>query len=337
MRDFKRLAKGALQLSEAFTQGRSELPKNYFNLKEARSGYLLYFTLTNFAKTFHCLKQAAPFLSTGGPLRILDVGAGPGTAALACSSFFSDRPLEIVCLEQNKGILEDAKNLFEKWKNPNHRTHFQCASFPTFVKGSFDLIIAANFLNELGNVGHQRRAAEMLLKHLNPNGLLIIIDPALQKTTRTLMALRDQLLSAKACIVLAPCLHQANCPMLAANQRDWCHFYIDWECPKIIRAVDKLIGNKHDYLKMAYLILQKEAPSPQPSPSRGEGVQPWRVVSSPLITKGKRELILCGGFGVLKKIRRLDKEAAHIHDDFNTLSRGDIVQAEATVTLLKKF
>src|SRR3989338_4720835 len=88
MRDFKRLSLGAARLSEAFTQGRSELPKNYFNLKEARSGYLLYFLLPNVAKVWHCLKQAEDWMPKRQPLKILDVGCGAATAALARSSPF---------------------------------------------------------------------------------------------------------------------------------------------------------------------------------------------------------------------------------------------------------
>jgi len=55
--DLQFFAKGADLLSTAFTEGRSVLPKNYFNKKEFRSAYLLYFVLQNFVKVWKCLEQ----------------------------------------------------------------------------------------------------------------------------------------------------------------------------------------------------------------------------------------------------------------------------------------
>src|SRR3989338_5491945 len=80
--DLEFFGKGADLLSTAFTEGRRELQQNYLNKKEYRTAYLLYFTLINAAKVWHCLNQAAPFLPKNGPIRILDIGAGPGTTAL---------------------------------------------------------------------------------------------------------------------------------------------------------------------------------------------------------------------------------------------------------------
>src|SRR3989338_6349818 len=72
---------GVEELSDSFTRDRGERHKNYLNKKEARSAYLLYFTLTNFAKTYFLLDKILPFLPQGG-LKILDFGCGPGTGGL---------------------------------------------------------------------------------------------------------------------------------------------------------------------------------------------------------------------------------------------------------------
>jgi len=130
--------------------------------------------------------------------------------------------------------------------------------------------------------------------------------------------------------------------MLAFNQRDWCHFYIDWKCPVLIRQVDDIIRNRHDYLKMAYMIFRSPLFTihcPQSSSNT------WRVVSSPLISKGKRELVLCGDCGHLKKIDRLDKDKTPQNSGFDYMSRGDImewsgtsrVERENHIKVLKKF
>ena len=331
--DTRFFLKGVEELSDSFTRDRGERHKNYLNKKEARSAYLLYFTLTNFAKTYFLLDKILPFLPQGG-LKILDLGCGPGTGALALSSYFQNSPLEILSVDQNKNILKDAYHLFNQWRKPNHHLQLVCEDFHpknlSFIlkNKKFDLILAVNVFNEFKSLAEQNQLATQLQNHLTPEGILLLIDPALQKTTRPLMELRDQLLAKQKYRVLAPCLHQANCPMLAFNKRDWCHFYIDWKCPKIIREFDRELRNKHDYLKMAYLVL-KNGLTPAPSIShQGGGIKEWgiwRVVSSPLVSNGKVEFNLCGGKGELKKIRRLNKHRSPQNKDFDRMKRGDLV------------
>ena len=338
--DVQFFSRGAEMVSTAFTEERATLPKNYFNKKEFRSAYLLYFVLTNAAKVWKCLEQAAPHLGSG-PLRILDLGCGPATASLACAAFFQDRPLHIFGLEQNKGITKDAYGIWKKMafasglKIKNETV--DARNIKKILQGKkFDLVIAANFLNEF-----PRREQVILCEEvLNVAKIFIIIDPALQKTTRELMALRDRLVKNKSAQVLAPCLHQQNCPMLAANKRDWCHFYIDWKCPLIIREVDQIVGNKHDYLKMAYMILVRAKRCQQYTAGTF-----WRVVSSPLVSRGKKELILCGDNGELRKIDRLDKDKSYDNANFDYAKRGDILEwsgqtrvgQKDKIKVLKKF
>ena len=327
-KDVHFFAMGAAELSDAFTSGRRELPKNYFNRKEARSAYLLYFTLTNFAKILKCLHECARVSAfNSSDLDILDVGCGPGTAALACSSFFANRPLSITGVDQNREILKDASALFSMIGGPHHsfltiNEEIRPASIGQRLKGKrFDIIIAANVLNEVGGVKEQLRLCQTMLDdYLKDNGVVIVVDPALQKTTRALMEVRD-LLNAQ---ILAPCLHQDPCPMRAQNRRDWCHFYLEWKCPEIIRKVDRLLEIRHDYLKMAYLILKKSTPPSSPL-QKGSKIDLWRVVSSPLRSKGKCEFVLCGD-GRLKRICRLDRDRSDKNRVFDYVKRGDLIQ-----------
>lgn len=327
--DLKFFAKGASLLSTAFTEGRAEIPKNYFNKKEFRSGFLLYFLLPTFVKIWKCLEQTPPHLKNR-PLKILDLGCGPATASLACSTFFQNQPLEIFGYEQNANIKKDALALWKRLAPPHHHFHF--TQRPILTE-KIDLAIASYFFSELPFAEQMRLGCEVLKRA----DVFIVIEPALQKTTRQLMALRDKILERRWAQVLAPCLHQKNCPMLAANQRDWCHFYIDWKCPQLIREADQIVGNKHDYLKMAYMVfsslsLRAEAPAKQHGGSAKQfgGKQSsgdiWRVVSSPLISKGKRELILCGACGLLKKIERLGRDRTVQNAAFDQIRRGDIIE-----------
>ncbi|MBI3541022.1 MAG: hypothetical protein HY073_02655, partial [Deltaproteobacteria bacterium] len=53
--DYRFFAKGIEELNISFTQERGSLPKNYFNHKELRSGYILYFLPVNAIKVTHLL------------------------------------------------------------------------------------------------------------------------------------------------------------------------------------------------------------------------------------------------------------------------------------------
>lgn len=330
--DLKFFAKGALQLSEAFTALRRNLPRNYFNKKEYRSAYLLYFTLTNYAKMLKCLDEVFKHQNLiQSEYKVLDIGCGPATASLACSNFFASRfpnkNLGLFCLDQNREIIKDARNLFKllgssKHKFEAHARALNTRAINSLKLGRFDLIILANVLNELGGVKDQYQFCLSLIKHcLKPDGVLIILDPALRLTTRSLMEMRNLLIKNQSDLeIISPCLHKHPCPMFAQNRRDWCHFYLEWKCPAAIYEVDRLLGIRHNYLKMAYLIIKAGV---HQSTTEKSSHKLWRVVSSPLSSKGKVEFVLCGA-GRLHRIARLDRDRSAANKHFDYLKRGDI-------------
>lgn len=311
-------------LSEAFTSERATLPKNYFNKKELRSAYLLYFFPTNYAKVMHCLGQLHRLerLPQGDIVDVLDVGCGHGTASIACAHIYSRfaraTRLAIEGVDHTASVLADARALFQTLCAPEHRFH-GTSSLPHKHKRRFDLIFAVNVFNECRSMNEKYELIARMKDLLKPSGVLLVIDPALQRTTRDLMEMRDALVSEKLLFPLAPCLHTKNCPMRAANRRDWCHFYIEWRCPEIMRKLDALVGNKHDYLKMAYFIFAQDPGSRSLDPEK------WRVVSSPMISKGKTEMLLCGSSGELRRIRQLDRDVKKGRLSIQNMKRGDIL------------
>lgn len=333
-------AQGAALVSAAFTSERGERPKNYFNLPEFRSGYLLYFLASNLPKVEQCLRLVQPAQRFAGQatVRMLDLGCGPGTAALAAAQFWQTacpgQALEILGIDQNREILKDARGLFTTAQFRQARFTSRCDEIsPKHLaiglrKQRFDLILCTNLLNELGPLTVRQQVVQHLLRHhLSERGVLIIIEPALQQTTRELMQLRDDLLDATPVPILAPCLHQASCPMLRHNARDWCHAYLDWRRPPLIAQVDQLIGNKKDFLKFSYLILGQPLPAaPHTTPSPAAR---YRVVSAPMRSKGKTELLLCpdatGDTSRLHRIARLSKDRTARNTALERAWRGDLV------------
>src|SRR5207244_12364218 len=77
----REVAEGVRTLSRLFTKERNALGSDYFADPALRRAYLLYFLPVNAAKVASLL-QEMPALPAR-PLRVLDVGSGPGAGALA--------------------------------------------------------------------------------------------------------------------------------------------------------------------------------------------------------------------------------------------------------------
>jgi ribosomal protein RSM22 (predicted rRNA methylase) len=339
----RHVAAAARDLSFAFTLKREQLHKNYFTDPAFREAYLAAFLLPNAAKVAHALEEA---LSLGWTLpkkevRILDLGAGLGTASLAAAILIKHRASTMTCslaaMDASTQALEIARDLVKRLPapQPSFETIVGDVTQPSGVNllagRRFDLILAANVLNELTSPSATERLVHKLLTHhIVPGGLLVVIDPALRTTTRPLMALRNTLLDQRLAHVLAPCTHTQHCPMLAAGERDWCHFYLDWERPAFLAELDVLSGMDHRRLKFSYLLLAAppEGTLPNPGSRIPDPGSLWRIVSSPLDSRGKREFWLCGGPGTLRRVRRLTREASEKNGDADRAVRGDIVNYE---------
>lgn len=343
--DLHFFAPAVADMSALFTFDRSARRPNYFNTKEARSSYLLYFLIPNMLKVEWILKQQrmAEIFANEPEVRIADIGCGPCTGLLATVPYWQEhapqQKLHCVGMDQNGATLKDGAALFKKLSSAALTTCVANITTSELRKKlgnqKFHILILANVLNEFGSMEERYKFVRMLIEtYLEKNGRLIIVEPALQRATRDLMTLRDQLVSPSptrgegwsegstpVAQVLAPCLHQALCPMRANNPRDWCHTYINWERPQVIADLDMLIGNKKDYLKMSYMVLC------HPSLREGSPKNIWRVVSAPMKSKGKLEILFCGQKdGKLLRVTRLDKERSKFNGALDQLQRGGIVE-----------
>lgn len=349
--DIRFFSKGTARLSEAFTSERGSLSKNYFNDPVLRSGYLFYFLPVNILKTASVLNELHPSELTTGKIRVLDLGSGPGTSTLGTMAYYAellqsrkikDAWLDFTLVDQNFSVLKDAKNLHDAYKNELKIKGFDSmisvknydltrGGLKRFLRGfRFHLIIVSNLLNEWNDVKNKVAFIQSLMEEqLEKNGKLIIIEPALQKTSRDLQLVRDEILALNSerseRHVWAPCLHQQKCPLNAVNQRDWCHFYLPWRAPTFIEKADRLLGLNKQWLNCSYLILSKKPREAQkiiPNPQNS-----WRVISNPLPSKGKRELILCGPPGRYH-LNRQDKDRSRLNLAMDEMRRGDLVEVD---------
>ncbi len=338
------LASDVVRLSRLLTSEREDLPAAYLKDEGLRKAYQAYFLPSNLSKIHKPLQELSLHpreLFAKAKLRLLDIGAGPGTASLGALAFFSQQEgkhpqLEITAVDQVAGNLRIAETLFSSCGT----THELEASLRTVlsdieglgnqVHGHFDVIILSNVMNELfardeGRTGKRISLLNTILKRsLADDGSCIIIEPALRETSRGMLEVRDGLLE-QGLYVYSPCPFSGKCPALA-NPKDWCHEDIPWEPPSLVEQLDKLTGLRKDSLKFSYLVLRRDGLSLKDG-TRENAV---RVVSEPLVSKGKREFYVCGAAG-RRLVTRLDKDTTPGNELFGSLQRGALVRFEGWI------
>ncbi len=355
-----KLAANVARLSNLLTRERENLPLPYLKDKGLREAYILYYVPANLNKIHVPLRELS--LHPGGifwkkRLKVLDLGSGPGTAILGIMDFFSteaDKPLlEFTAVDPIEDNLRDAERLFQSFKN-NTLVDTSLLTIRSGIErtkslpeGPFDMIILSNVLSEVFQPGQEipkqvrddregmtgrldyrlNLLKSVINRSLAGDGSCIIIEPALRATSRELLEVRDGLLR-EGLHIYSPCLINDPCPALI-NPKDWCHEDIPWEPPATILEIDKLTGLRKDSLKFSYLIIRKDTLSLSDISNIFVN-DPFRVVSEPLISKGKIEHYLCGAGG-RRLVVRLDKDKSKLNEPFSSLKRGNIVSFQGLI------
>ena len=289
-----------------------------------------------------------------------------GVMGFFSASAWADKPsLEFTAVDPIEENLRDAEKLFQSFKDDTLvgasllTIKSGIGMMKSLPKGPFDMIILSNVLSEVfhpvrhpelvsgsqtmpgqeipkqvrddreagktGRLDYRLNLLKSLInRSLAEDGSCIIIEPALRATSRELLEVRDGLLR-EGLHIYSPCLMNDPCPALI-NPKDWCHEDIPWEPPPLVREIDKLTGLRKDSLKFSWLIIRKDTLSL----SDIFGNNPFRVVSEPLISKGKIEYYLCGAGGRRLAVR-LDKDKSTLNEPFSSLKRGNIVSFQGLI------
>ena len=225
------------------------------------------------------------------PGRAIDLGTGTGAVGRVLRARFGES-LEVVGVDRMAGPGIVRANLA-----------VELPVVPGGV-GKFDLVVAAHLLNELyidrtpsERLALRARRVRAWATLLAPNGMLILIEPALRETSRELLAVRDQVLAAGLQVV-APCFWTGPCPALA-QERDWCH--------------DAAPVPSKPRVDFSYLVLRTEPVAPSPTL--------YRVVSDPMPEKGRLRLFVCGPQGRHPLIR-LTRYRARENASLDRVTRG---------------
>jgi ribosomal protein RSM22 (predicted rRNA methylase) len=347
-----RIAEAVAELSRLFTKDRSSLRSDYLDHPGHTAAYLKYFLPVNLSKIQVLLDempQGWPDQASDRSIRVLDVGSGPGTGALAVLDWFHQhwpdriKDLTVVAIDRSAEALKHAGSLWEAYCRKSgaiggrlitHEENLERSPNGGWLsqveqRSPYNLIIAANCLNELFSrtgdpVKSRVELATQLLARLAPTGTLMIVEPALRDTSRALHQLRDQVIQEKLCTVYSPCLHENSCPALV-NPFDWCHEERAWDPPPGIQKIDEAVGFIKDALKFSYLLLRKDG---RTIVERRPEV--YRVVSELRELKGEKRAWLCNELG-RSEIGRQDRLKSESNAPLDDWHRGAIVRIERVV------
>jgi ribosomal protein RSM22 (predicted rRNA methylase) len=244
--------------------------------------YLLARAPATFAAASAVFARVLAVVPDFSPVRLLDVGAGPGTAAAAAMAAFASLR-DVTLLEANPAFRDLAVLLMPDAKI--------LATDLRATKPNADLVTAAYVLAEMPEnlAGEIARDLWASASHM-----LVLVEPGTPQDFARIRAARAALIEAGAHIA-APCTHDNDCPM---QKLDWCHF-----SQRLPRSRDHLILKEaqvpFEDERYSYVVAMREKIS--------SGA---RIIKPPIEIKPGITLPLCDETGLRDQfVARRDKDA----------------------------
>lgn len=269
----KELAQAADKLSTRYRQRDQANDLSIVTLTEAKA-YALTRMPATFAAADRCLKSLQTALPSFHPERLLDIGAGTGTVALAALNRYPDI-VQATLLEPNPYLRQIGKELTEDITETASIDWLSGRMETTLPEGTYDLLTCGYVLNELRhNHGDKQFTGVIETLWDKTGGALILIEPGTPEGQSNILAARDLLLKSGAHIA-APCPHSAPCPV-AETGKAWCHFSVRVERSKRHRLLKKEAVRPYEDEKFSYLIATRAAP---------ESIPAYRLIGHPRKSK----------------------------------------------------
>jgi ribosomal protein RSM22 (predicted rRNA methylase) len=309
--DRQRLAQAVTQLTERYKAGEFSSPA--IGNDAQRAAYLAVRMPATYAANLRVFSEIQLRAPQAEIASILDLGAGPGTAAFAASQIFPSLQ-HATLIEADDHWLRIGKKLAERsfspalrgaeWLRQDLRSGFAC--------DPPDLVVVSYALGELG-----RHALEAVVRKAwaCAKQFLVIMEAGTPRGFATINAARSLLIAGGAGL-LAPCPHQHACPMAAgkgftpegaeaahsgdteaspperakaAHSGDWCHF---------AQRVER--SSQHRQLKGGALGYEDEKFSYVIGSRQGSASFGARIVRHPGKHSGHVQLVLCTPQGRLE-------------------------------------
>lgn len=337
-RELGRAGDALLSLQRGLTGERRLAGAGYMEEPELLGAYLLYYWPVSYTQV--SLAASRLVFPPGPPLRILDLGSGPGPASAALLDALAPRGVELCLVDGSERALGLARSILEGGGTRPVRLETRALDLEKIADsalpaGPFDLVVASHLLNELWRGAPDRLArrqglVEALASRLAPGGSLLLLEPALLETSRELLSLRDRLV-ARGFRILSPCLRGGACPALAAGASHSCHAEVPWTPPEPVASLARAAGLDRESVKMSFLVVAPGAGGPGEGPDAVSAPSVdrlrARVVSEPMLNKaGRVRFLLCNEAGRFALSAKRDDAAARAQGFFS-LRRYDLIEA----------
>ena len=341
------ISKNLSYLQRGLTGDRKLIAASYMDQQRILQSYLLYYWPVSFYEVSALLHELRTRAMLPNIHSVLDLGSGPGPASFAAQTFGAKRASLV---DKSKHALAAASAIATKGrvKGLNLEIIEHCAEIEDFCAPngeSYDLIIATNSINELwpdspNGILKRRDLVLKFLPNLQPEGIIVIVEPSAHYTSIPLLELRDSLLAADldgislACV--GPCPHSLPCPMLGKEKKP-CFSEWKWNLPPLVRELADCAGLDRDSLKASWVALKKhkkqekdkEALQDNKIVPFGSSGLSGRIVSEPMLNKaGRVRYILCTNGGLRATISALRYDPMAENLGFFGLGRGDLIAAD---------
>lgn len=259
-----------------------------------------------YAATAAALARVAEVLPDWAPASLTDLGAGPGTAAWAATAIFPGIA-RIRQIDRHAAFANLARTLAAEAPHAALSGAEAVRADLTdarMVQPPADLVIAAYALAEIPET---RRDALVAAAFAAARDVLVLVEPGTPDGAERIRAARAGLIG-RGAKVLAPCPHDAPCPMRAP---DWCHF-----SQRLARSRDHMAAKgarvPFEDEKFAYLAVSRRAAPDRPGA---------RVIAPPNVEKPAITLRLCGPGGIIDHVA--PRRDPHAHRMARRLDWGD--------------
>jgi len=262
---------------------------------EDATAYVLSRLPATYAAAGAALGEAQRMAPDFAPRSLLDAGAGPGGASWAALEAWPDIA-KATLLDASRPFLEMARALAQDGPSALRDAEFRrgdlVAEGADWPKA--DLVITSYALAEIAPA-HQARVVEALWSACE--GVLVIVEPGTPAGFSRVLAARETLIAAGG-VVLAPCPHDAACPMTAPR---WCHFV-----QRLPRSRDHRLAKEADAPfedeKFSYLAVARAGVRAAP---RGP-----RILGPPRGAKPGLEFEVCAAEGIERRFILKREKAA---------------------------
>ena len=236
---------------------------------------------------FNAMRETLPAFR---PRTMLDVGAGPGTAAFAAVRAF-ETLVDIRLIDANAGLRKLALTLMSEADSETLR---RAADGQSYRHGNAlallaetqpaDLLVVSYMAGEIA-AGDLARFTQLLWGATA--GALVVIEPGTPEGYQRVLRMRGELITSGAHMA-APCPHGRACPLQAP---DWCHF-----AQRLPRSRDhlRIKGAEVPFEdeKFSYMVLSRD---------KAQSIDA-RVLAPPKITKAAVTAKLCTEDGLVVDI-----------------------------------